>query len=780
MASIRTRILGAACASTVIGFGITLGYIVFNPNDAGSYGLLIGLVCLAAIIAVMVVTINLALKPVGQMHETLRRLASGGGDLSLRVPSGGDDEIGEMANAFNAFIGAQQSAFREVQREMEGLALNLHEMTRVTAQMSKDTRTQSDYAASSAATVEEITVSISHIADNARDVDGAVADAQHLSGESAEAVGRVSEEVGYVSESMHALAITMDGLSQRSEEIGSIVGVIKDIAGQTNLLALNAAIEAARAGEQGRGFAVVADEVRKLAERTGQATIDIAKRIESVGKETQAAVENMSHTTERVKQSVERAEEARSHMLEIGGRMDHVVGIVRQIADATMEQSAATTTMAQSAEQVSTMTQATDSALRQSTQTLDHLDGQAERLLEIVGKYKLADIEVLHWWLSSSEAKAVFELKKRLNDQGHHWMDAGAGSGDPMASLKNRVQAGNPPTAAAIGGVKIQNWAKQGVCADLTDLAREQRWSSILPAVFDQMIQADGKYVAVPLGVARTNMLWVNASLAKRFGFNRAPASWDEFFAMADKFKQGGIPLVAHSEQSWQVATTFEAITVGMGADFYRSAFSKLDQSALTGPTMIRALEILRRFKPYVTPDPAGREWNLATADVINGRAVLQIMGDWAKAEFVQAGKAQGTDYLCWPAPTQSGDFSFAADTLTMFKLTDPAALAAQRDFVTLLMSQDGQEAFNLYKGNIPARTDVPMGRYDAYAKQSAQDFSQAANKNVLVPSWAHNMAVQEETRLAFFDIVGQFWGNDNMSPADAARRFADAARKQS
>ncbi|SMC16700.1 Methyl-accepting chemotaxis protein [Andreprevotia lacus DSM 23236] len=774
--SIRTRILGTAIVANVVGFAATLGYIAYDPKSLG-LAMLIGIVSLGAIIGVTIFAINGALAPVEALRDTMRQLAREGSDLSVRLPEG-SDEMGQTAAAINEFIARQQAVFREAQRETEGLAINLHELTRVTAQIAKDTRTQSDHASSSAATVEEITVSITHIADNARDVDNAVSETRQLSTSSAEAVSRVSEEVGLVSQAMQTMGQTMDGLSKSSQEIGSIVGVIKDIAGQTNLLALNAAIEAARAGEQGRGFAVVADEVRKLAERTSQATVDIAHRIETVGRETESAVENMGYTAARVTESVEKAEDARSHILGISDRMNQVVNVVRQIADATNEQSSATTAMAQSAEQVSNMVQATDSALRQSTQTLANLDEQAERLLSIIGKFKLADVEVLHWWLSASEAKAVFELKKRLNDAGHHWMDAGTGSGDPMTSLKSRVMAGNPPTAAAIGGVKIQNWAREGVCADLTDLAREQRWPSILPEVFDKMIQANGKYVAVPLGVARTNMLWVNAQLVNRIG-GKQPQTWDEFFALAERFRQAGIPMLAHSEQSWIVATTFEAITVSMGADFYRAAFSKLDQSAITGPTMIRALELLKKLKPYSSVDSVGRDWNLATADVINGRAAMQLMGDWAKAEFVQAGKVQGTDYYCWPAPTPAGDFCFAADTLTMFKLTDPKMAAAQRDFVSLLMSQDGQEAFNLYKGNIPARTDVPMGRYDAYAKQSAQDFSRAASKNVLVPSWAHNMAVQEETRQGFFEVVGQFWGNDHMSAADAARKMADIARKQ-
>ncbi|WP_348944750.1 extracellular solute-binding protein [Chitinibacter sp. FCG-7] len=771
--SIRARLL--LIAGAVYGASM-IALIIFLSSDSQGSILLVGVVGLLVLLAALFWAMNDSLGQLGKLSDAIRTQAAEHGDLTLRLPVSAG-EVGELAQAYNQFVSKFQNVLRDVQREMEGLAISLHELSSVTAQMAKDTRSQSDFAASSAATVEEITVSINHIADSARDMDSVVSETQRISGDSADAVQRVSEEVGQVSNAMVSLGKTMDGLGERSVEISGIIGVIKDIADQTNLLALNAAIEAARAGEQGRGFAVVADEVRKLAERTAQATVEIARKIESVGLETDRAVNNMSTTSERVGQSVTLADDARTHMLDIRERMDHVVSLVRQIADSTTEQSSAAMSMATSSEQINVMTMATDSALQQASKTIVSLDDRAKRLLQIVGSYKLADIEVLHWWQASSEAKAVSEIKALLNQRDHHWVDAQIGGDNPMGSLKQRVIAGHPPTAAAIGGVKIQNWAKDGVLADLTDIAQRENWPSILPAVLDKMMQADGKYVAVPLGVARVNMMWINAAMFKRTGQN-VPKTWDEFFAVGERFKQAGIPMIALGEQHWQIATIFEALALGQGgADFYVKAFSQLDPSALTGPAMIRALETLRRMKPYCTPDSAGRDWNLATADVVNGRAALQIMGDWSKGEFVQAGKEQGVDYLCVPSPTLNGEYSFAADTLTMFKLSEPKAITAQRDFVSLLMSQEGQEVFNLFKGNIPARTDVNLSRYDDYAKQSARDFTGAASKGVLVPSWAHNMAVQDEVRMAWFDIIEAFWRNANMSPQDAAKRFVDACR---
>jgi methyl-accepting chemotaxis protein len=319
-------------------------------------------------------------RPVNAMKTMLKEIAKGGGDLTRRIDIRGKDEIAETSHYFNSFLESLSGMFTDIRADAAKLTEGVHEINQALGNISSEFRELADQSSSNAATIEEITVSVAHIADNANEADSLVNDTNQLSGESARTVAGVAEHAGQSAVEIEALAALLNQLSQRSQEITGITQVIKDIADQTNLLALNAAIEAARAGEQGRGFAVVADEVRKLAERTGTATLEITKMTEGMRNETSGAVSNMKQTLESAKLGATKAGEAAAKIATIRGNMDTVRGKMDEIAHSTKEEQAATTAMAQSAESITSRMHESETSLQQATQTLRDLDNVAQGL----------------------------------------------------------------------------------------------------------------------------------------------------------------------------------------------------------------------------------------------------------------------------------------------------------------------------------------------------------------------------------------------------------------
>ncbi|MFP8779535.1 ABC transporter substrate-binding protein [Hydrogenophaga sp. RWCD_12] len=390
------------------------------------------------------------------------------------------------------------------------------------------------------------------------------------------------------------------------------------------------------------------------------------------------------------------------------------------------------------------------------------------------------EVEVLHWWTSGGEAKSVGELKKIMQGKGHTWKDfavAGGGGDAAMTVLKSRVVAGNPPAAAQIKGPGIQEWANEGVLANLDAVAKAEKWDSLLPGVVADVMKYKGNYVAAPVNVHRVNWMWANSAVLKKAGVTGAPKTWDEFFAAADKVKKAGLIAVAHGGQNWQDFTTFESVVLGVGgAKFYQDALIKLDQKALTSPTMTKSLETFRKIKGYTDPAAPGRDWNLATAMVIQEKAAFQFMGDWAKGEFTAAGKVPGKDYICAAAPGTANAYTFNVDSFAMFKLKDAAAQKAQGDLAASIMGTEFQEVFNLNKGSIPVRLGMKMDKFDDCAKLSSKDFVDTAKSGGLVPSIAHGMAVSPAAEGAIKDAVSQFWNDDKISVADGVKNIAKAA----
>ncbi|MGP4845824.1 ABC transporter substrate-binding protein [Marinobacter sp. 1Y8] len=397
-----------------------------------------------------------------------------------------------------------------------------------------------------------------------------------------------------------------------------------------------------------------------------------------------------------------------------------------------------------------------------------------------VSPAQAGEVEVLHWWTSGGEAKAAAALKQMMEDQGHTWKDfavAGGGGEAAMTVLKTRAVSGNPPAAAQIKGLDIQEWAKLGFLTSLDEVANKANWDSILPPVVSKVMKYEGHYVAVPINVHRVNWLWVNPAVFKKAGA-QVPTTLDEFFTAADKLKAAGVIPLAHGGQAWQDATLFEAVALGvLGPKDYTAAFVDHDMDVLSGPKMVEALTKFHRMRDYIDPNSVGRDWNVATKMVINGDAAMQIMGDWAKGEFTAAGKVAGKDYLCVPAPGTQGTFTFNVDSLAMFKLNDEDNEKAQKDLARTILEPEFQTLFNKAKGSIPVRTDMDMSNFDACAQKSMQAFKSTADSGGLVPSFAHGLATSSAVQGQIFDVITNFFNQKDADPEATAKSLASAVQ---
>ena len=347
-----------------------------------------GILVLAVVVSIWLGTA--IARPIQQLIAILRKsMGDGGGDLTIVLPTDSGGETGLLAESFNAFMANLRGLLLTVRDGSQQLTDEVARIGEMAGRLASDAGQQSEMASSTAATVEEITTSISSSAASMQELGATMHQAGQDSKASAETVADVAEKISGVASSVEQLSAVMHGLDDRSQQINGIVNVIKEIADQTNLLALNAAIEAARAGEQGRGFAVVADEVRKLAERTAKATEEIGRMIGAMRGESTRAVEQMGSTHAAVSQSVDVARQASERIRAISDQTVAAVEQVKTLAEMTQEQSAGATMMAQAAEGLSRMSDEESSAVAETRAVAADIQRLATALQALVGRFRL-------------------------------------------------------------------------------------------------------------------------------------------------------------------------------------------------------------------------------------------------------------------------------------------------------------------------------------------------------------------------------------------------------
>lgn len=327
-------------------------------------------------------------QPLNQMRNVIIEVGKND-DFTRRIALSSSDEVGETAQAFDGLIASFQQIMGQVLESADKVSAFAKDLSSSSGHVAARSSSQSESTAAMAAAVEEMTVSINHISDNAREALDISRQSGNLSTEGGEIIQQAALEMSRIADTVRETSRSIEEVGQHSNQISSIVQVIKDIASQTNLLALNAAIEAARAGEQGRGFAVVADEVRKLAERTTNATEEISGMIDVMQNSANKAVTAMSASVDQVSSGVTLANQAGSSIKQIKSGASRVVDVVNDISTALEEQSSTSSDLSGQVENVARMTEENSAVSANTALQAENLQELASAMRASVGRFRI-------------------------------------------------------------------------------------------------------------------------------------------------------------------------------------------------------------------------------------------------------------------------------------------------------------------------------------------------------------------------------------------------------
>ncbi len=346
------------------------------------------LIAIGLILAIGWSIIKSIMRPISIAQETVQHIAETS-DLTRRVDYQASDEVGGMVSALNHMLGKVQDSMQRIQTSMSDVQAAVGTLTSASHEVANSSANQSSAAAAMASNIEQLTVSINTVSDSASEARNMAAESASVSDEGGQILERTIAEMNSINQTVERASGVIASLGKEAEQISSIVQVIKDVADQTNLLALNAAIEAARAGEQGRGFAVVADEVRKLAERTSQSTQDISQMVATIQQSSSNAVHEMQEVVSRMANGMHLATDAGERMVSIRDAAQRVTGAVVDISSALQEQSVASHDIARHVESIAQMTDENHAAADQTASEAKRLDGLAQDVSRVISSFKV-------------------------------------------------------------------------------------------------------------------------------------------------------------------------------------------------------------------------------------------------------------------------------------------------------------------------------------------------------------------------------------------------------
>ena len=380
--------------------------------------------------------------------------------------------------------------------------------------------------------------------------------------------------------------------------------------------------------------------------------------------------------------------------------------------------------------------------------------------------------DVIHFWTSGGESRAVAVFAREYEKRGGKWIDDPAvGPQAEIALAMNRIAGGNPPTAMQWQtGAPTRELAQQGLLANLDWLAEAGDWKRTLPPLLLQKVTVDGHIYSAPVDVHGANWMFYSTRIFQELKLS-PPRSWDEFLTMAPKLRAGGYIPLAFGANAQQESWLFMALLVGVGgSDVYRAVAVDHDAKVAGSARVEDAFDVMGRLRQYVDPGSPNRKWNDTLALVETNKAALMIVGDWAKGDFSAANLTLDKDYGCELAPSTSDAYIMAIDAFAFPKTDKPDQIQAQHKLAELMMDPVVQTAFTRYKGSVPSRLDANIAQLDRCARLGQRVMGLGPSHQLPL----FNLVFTPDSYGQYVDLLAQYWANPGMSAADATKRFAD------